>query len=578
MRVKSIVVNQGSSMNSRWIIPQTIEDTSINAVVNKFNISPTTAEVIIRRGYIDNDEIERFIHPSTKNLYDPFLMRDMEIAVDRIVRAVKNKEKILIYGDYDVDGISGTSLLVRLFRYIGIKTTYYIPHRRKEGYGLSLQGIRYANEHYVNLIITVDCGSGAIDAIGEALRNNIDVIVTDHHELIGEMPPNVPFLNPLSDDYPFKCLSGCGVAFKLAMAVVKRLGLSESELFWELDLVALSTVCDVVPLIGENRIFVKYGLRCVKKSKNKGIRALLRVSYLEGKDLNTYHLGFIIGPRINARGRLEDASLGVQLFITEDEDEALVIAKKLTIENQKRMDIEKKIVDEAELLAQDMSEEYGIVVVDKKWHPGVIGIAASRIAERFYRPTVIITVVDGIGKGSGRSIPEFHLYNALKECEDLFLSFGGHKFASGITINPANIDKFRQRFSIIAKRELEKEELIPKLKVDAVLSFEPLTSSLVKELNLLAPFGISNPYPIFLSNNVQVVGYPNLLKNKHLKFNLKDKNKIIKAIAFNNKELQTIISTGSYVDIVYQVKDNKYDNKYNIELHIKGIKLCDNKT
>ena len=578
MRVKSIIVNQGSSMNSRWIIPQTIEDTSINAVVKKFNISPTAAEIIIRRGYIDNDEIERFIHPSTKNLYDPFLMRDMEMAVDRIVHAVKNKEKILIYGDYDVDGISGTSLLVRFFRYIGIKTTYYIPHRRKEGYGLSLQGIRYAREHYVNLIITVDCGSGAIDAIGEALRNNIDVIVTDHHELMGEMPPNVPFLNPLSDDYPFKCLSGCGVAFKLAMAVVKRLGLSESELFWELDLVALSTVCDVVPLIGENRIFVKYGLRCVKKSKNKGIRALLRVSYLEGKDLNTYHLGFIIGPRINARGRLEDASLGVQLFITDDEDEAAVIAKKLTIENQKRMDIEKKIVDEAELLAQDMSEEYGIVVVDKKWHPGVIGIAASRIAERFYRPTVLITVVDGIGKGSGRSIPEFHLYNALKECEDLFLSFGGHKFASGITINPANIDKFRQRFGIIAKRELEKEELIPKLKVDAVVSFEHLTSLLVKELKLLAPFGISNPYPIFLSNNVQVVGYPNLLKNKHLKFNLKNKNKIIKAIAFNNKELQTIISTGSYVDVAYQLKDNQYDNKYNIELHIKGIKLCDNKT
>jgi single-stranded-DNA-specific exonuclease len=561
-------------MNNKWITPKPVNAALVDSVVKKVDISPTIAEILIRRGHTTEEKIHDFLYPAVKNLHDPFLMRDMERAVDRIIQVVKNKEKILIYGDYDVDGVTGTSLLIRLLKRIGADVSYYIPHRRKEGYGLSLEGIRYAIKYYVNLIITVDCGSGAVGVVEEALKNHIDVIVTDHHEARGKLPCDVPFLNPLFDDYPFKYLSGCGVAFKLALGIVKRLGLSERDLFWEFDLVALSTVCDVVPLIGENRIFVKHGIRCIKKSRNRGIRALLDVSGLKGKDIGTYHLGFVLGPKVNALGRLEDASLAVQLFITEDEQEALQIAERLSIENQKRMEVEKKIVEEAGLLAEKMKGRYGLVIDSKGWHPGVIGIAASRIAERFYRPTVLMSVIDGIGKGSARSIPEFHLYNALKECEDMFLSFGGHKLACGITIAPANIEKFKKSFDDIARRELEKEELVSKLHIDATISLETITPQLVKELLLLAPYGLANPIPVFLSHKLQVVGYPNLLKNQHLKFHLREKNKVMNAIAFRNKELSEVISMGSVIDAVYQVMENQYNNRRKLELNIKDIRLC----
>ncbi|OYD14063.1 single-stranded-DNA-specific exonuclease RecJ [candidate division WOR-3 bacterium JGI_Cruoil_03_44_89] len=561
-------------MYNKWIIPEPVDDKILDSAVKRLNISPTITAILSRRGHTTEEEIHDFLYPAVENLHDPFLMRDMERAVGRIIRAVKNKERILIYGDYDVDGVTGTSLLIRLLKRIGADVCYYIPHRRREGYGLSLEGVKYALKHYVNLIITVDCGSGAAGVIGEALKNEIDVIVTDHHEVRGELPRDVPFLNPLFDDYPFKYLSGCGVAFKLARGIVRTLGLSEKELFWEFDLVALSTVCDVVPLIGENRIFVKHGMRCIKKSRNRGVRALLDVSGLKGKDITTYHLGFVLGPRVNAQGRLEDASLAVRLFITEDEQEALLIARKLSIENQKRMTIERKIVEEASLLAEKMKGRYGFVIDCKDWHPGVVGIAASRIAGKFYRPTVLISVVDGIGKGSGRSIPEFNLYDALKECQDMFLSFGGHKFACGIKIDPANIEKFRESFDDIAKRELEKQELVPKLQVDAAISLEDITPQFVEELSLLAPYGTANPVPVFLSRGLQVVGYPNLIKNQHLKFNLSEKGKLIKAIAFNNKELDVMISTGSFIDAVYQVMKNQYDSRESIELNIKDVRLC----
>lgn len=560
-------------MNNKWIKPTPVDATLVDSVAKKFKISSTITEILIRRGYATGEKIHDFLHPVVKNLHDPFLMRDMEKAVERVTRAVKNKEKILIYGDYDVDGVTGASLLIRLLKQIGADVCYYIPHRRKEGYGLSLEGVRYAVEYYVNLIITVDCGSGSAGAVEEALKHHIDVVVTDHHEVRGELPRSVPFLNPLFDDYPFKYLSGCGVAFKFAQGIVKKLGLSEKELFWEFDLVALSTVCDVVPLTGENRIFVKHGIRCIKKSRNKGIRALLEVSGLKGRDIGTYHLGFVLGPRVNAQGRLKDARLAVQLFVTEDDEEAVQIARKLSTENQKRMEIEKRIVDEAILLAERMEGKYGFVIDSKNWHPGIIGIAASRIAERFYRPTVLISVIDGIGKGSGRSIPEFHLYNALKECEEMFLSFGGHKHACGITIAPANIEKFKENFNNIAKRELEKEELVSKLHIDAVISPEDINPQFVKELSLLTPYGLTNPIPIFLSQKLQVVGYPNLIKNQHLKFNLRAKDKIIKAIAFRNKQLNELISTNSIVDVVYQVMEQQYNNRRNIELNIKDVKL-----
>lgn len=564
-------------MNVKWLIPEPVEETVLNMVVKKNKISPTIAEVLIRRGYTNNVEIHNFLHPTMGNLYDPFLMRDMDKTVERVIRAVKNKEKIMIYGDYDVDGVTGTALLMRILRYLDAETIYYIPHRRKEGYGLSLKGIEYAARHYVNLIITVDCGSGAVGAVNEALRNNIDVIVTDHHESRMDLPSGVPFLNPLFDDYPFKSLSGCGVAFKLCEALFKKLGLSQNEIYWQMDLVALASVCDVVPLVDENRVFVKHGLRCIKKTRNKGLEALLNVSGLSNADLDTYHLGYVIGPRVNARGRLEDANLAVQLFITEDKEEANTIAKRLSYENQKRMEIEERIVEEASILAEERREDYGLVLVGKSWHPGVIGIAASRITERFYKPTIIITLIDGVGKGSGRSIPEFNLFSALKECEEIFVTFGGHRLASGLTIDPGNIDKLKKKFNSIAQRELKDKELLPRLRVDAIVTLESITPELLGEIELLSPFGLGNPIPAFVSHNLQVVGYPNLIKNRHLKFNIRQQDKVLKAIAFDSINLVPSISTGTYIDAIYQVKENQYDNTCDLELNIKDIRLSSSK-
>lgn len=555
-------------MNKRWLIPETLDTRSID-----IEVSPIIVKILMKRGYKTKEDIYNFLHPDVQNLHSPFLMRDMERAVEKILKAVKNRKKILIYGDYDVDGVTGTSLLVRFLRQISANVCYYIPHRRKEGYGLSLEGIRYAKKHSVDLIITVDCGSGAIEIIEEVLRAGMDIVVTDHHSSSKNLPTSVPLLNPLFDDYPFKDLSGCGVVFKFTQGIAEKVGLSIRELFWELDLVALATVCDVVPLIGENRIFVKHGMRCIQKTENKGVRALLAVSGLEGKEIDSYHLGFVLGPRINAQGRLKDAGIVVRLFTTDDEEEALKIAEKLSLENRKRIEIEKSIIEDAESVAERMKESYGYVINREDWHPGVIGIAASRIAERFYRPTVLISIADGVGKGSGRSIPEFHLYNALEECSDLFLSFGGHKFACGITIDPVNIEEFKKRFNNIAKRELKEEDLVPKIEIDVDLPLSRIDRSLIKELSLLAPHGSSNPRPTFLSTGLQVVGYPSLLKNRHLKFNIREKDTVIKAIAFRNKRLADMVKTGSIVDIVYQPVENRYNSKENIELYIKDIKV-----
>ena len=558
---------------SKWSIARSPDSKTIKSLSSNLGISPIVTEILLKRGYEKEEEIDKFLHPDVKNLYHPFLMRDMKRAIERVIEAVKNKEKILIYGDYDVDGVTGTALLVRFLKGIGGDVNYYIPHRIKEGYGLSSEGLRFAKEHYVNLIITVDCGSGSRDLIEEGLRNNLDFVVTDHHESDGRISSLVPFLNPHCDDYPFKELSGCGVAFKLLQGLTERLGLSERELYWDFDLLALATVCDVMPLIGENRIFIKHGMRCIKKSRKKGIKALLKVAGLEGKDINTYHLGYVLGPKINAQGRLKNAEIAVRLFMTDDETEALSIAKKLSCENEKRMKIERRIVKEASSIAEEMKGKYGFVIFGEEWHPGVIGIAASKIADRFYRPTILISLSDGVGRGSGRSIPEFDLFRAMEKCEDLFITFGGHKAACGLNIDPEKIEEFKDRFDKIAEEELKGVELVAKIKIDSELPPGEINPKLMEEIALLKPYGIGNPTPIFLSRELQIVGYPNLIKNEHLKFKIRKQDTVLQAIAFKSKELAGRLDTGSIVDIVYQLTENKYNNQSNIELNIKDVRL-----
>jgi single-stranded-DNA-specific exonuclease len=557
----------------KWIISKPPDKKLVNEVVNNLKISTTIASILVSRGYDTIEKINKFIHPKIEDMHSPFLMRDMERAVSRIITAVHKKEKILIYGDYDVDGVTSVSLLYSILKKIGANVDYYIPHRLKEGYGLSEEGVSYSLKTYVNLIITVDCGIGESEKVRELLGNGIDVIITDHHESGAKLPNSVPVLDPMVDDYPFKQLSGCGVAFKLAQALYKRLGLSERDIFSWLDITALSTVADVMPIIEENRVITKYGLLLIEKTKKPGLQALLKVSGLANKKLNTYHIGFILGPRINAQGRLGEASEAVKLLITRDRGEAAKIAKSLDEENRKRIAIQENIVKEAEEIVQktEIKNLKGIVLASDEWHPGVIGIAASRVAEKYYRPTVLIAIEDNIGKGSARSIPKFHLLSALRECEDSLISLGGHKLAAGLTIERANIEEFKKKFNKIAENRLKEDDLIPGLNIDIEIPLKKINQSLLNEIKTLSPYGLGNPVPTFITRNVQIIGYPKVVGNNHLKFKVREIDKQIRCIAFNLGNLYPQIDTGVRVDIVYQVKENEWLGEKKLQLNIKNI-------
>jgi single-stranded-DNA-specific exonuclease len=401
----------------------------------------------------------------------------------------------------------------------------------------------------------------------------IDVIITDHHEPKEMLPEAVAILDPKLDDYPCKDLSGCGVALKLAQALYKELGLNSSKLIKYFDLVALATVADIVPLTDENRIITKFGLQKLERTSNAGLQSLLEITGLINRKLNTYHLGFILGPRVNAQGRLGGARDVVLLFTTGDREEAHEIAKRLDDENRKRMEIQGEIVEDAynKVKNLNLEEIKGIVLAAEEWHPGVIGIAASRIVERFYRPVILIALDGDTGKGSARSIPEFHLYNALKECDHILESFGGHKLAAGLIIERKNIEKLKTKFNEIANNKLRELELVSKVFVDQELSLTKIDKALLNSLDAFNPLGLGNPKPVFLAKNVQVVGYPKILNNKHLKFKVRENNKVMSAIAWHSEELFNSIATGTRVDLVYGLRENEYLGHKEIELNVVDV-------
>jgi len=539
--------------------------------------SPILARLLTRRGFTTVSSAKFFLHGSLSDLHSPQLLPDIEKACNRIRHAIDKGEKILIYGDYDVDGQTSIAILMDTLKGLGGDVSYYIPNRVEEGYGLKEEPIQKAKENGVSLIITVDCGSTAVKEAALCKNLGLDLIITDHHEFRADCPEAMAFINPHRKDfdYPDKGLAGVGVAFKLAQALL-GVSIEDKRLYSYLDLVALGTIADVVPLQGESRLFAKEGLKVLTETQRIGLTALKEVAGVKGK-MRGYHVGFIFGPRLNAAGRVSDAGLGVKLLLSENKSEAEGIARKLDGYNRERQAIEKKILSHAVSRIDkeiNLKEESVIVLADKDWHPGVIGIVASKILDKFYRPVILIALKEDIGRGSGRSFGGFHLFQALEKLKSRLVSFGGHRYAAGLNILPQEIANFKKEINSLARLSLTKEDTVPVLDVDAEISFADIEESLVDELALLHPHGSSNPGPVFISRDIEVVEKPRLVGGRHLKFFLKGNGRFIHAIGFglgNREDLNFLKRAGAKIDLAYLPEENNYLGIKSIELKIKDV-------
>lgn len=561
-----------------WIVND-VQDEKVNRTAKEAGISNLLARIFLSRGIDDAGYIKEFLNPSLDSLHNPFLLKDMEKAADRIIRAVRDREKILIYGDYDVDGVTSTSILYDFLKKQEAKVSYFIPDRLDEGYGLSISAIDKILDMDVNLIITVDCGITAFEEVRYIVDNNIDIIITDHHECKEGLPQGYAVINPLRPDcaYPFKELAGVGVAFKLVQALSGKMKLNGFERRY-LDLAALGTVADVVPLLGENRVIVKYGLSMIESSSNIGLRSIIKVSGVEDRKITSYVISFVIAPRINAAGRIGDAERAVRLLTTDSETEAVELAKELDAQNKYRQDTELSIWEEVVDIIEkdaDIKRKKVIVVSGEGWHHGIIGIVASKITEKYNRPCVLITIEYGMGKGSGRSIEGFNLFKALNHCESVLDKYGGHELAAGLTLKAHNIEEFSKVINEYADSVLLESDLIPKVKIDVGIKREDVTLNIARELELLAPFGANNPGPVFKYGNIKVSEIRTVGNDKHVKLRLDDNGFIVNAIGFNKGNLINIYDESDVLDIACSLEVNSWNGSESVQLNIKDVKLSE---
>lgn len=565
-------------MNLRWVHLDDIDKEMIENYAKQLNVPTVISKILLNRGIDTFEKAKLFFRGKMENLYDPFLLTDMAKAVDRIIKAIKQNERILIYGDYDVDGITAVSMLYLLLKQLGANVCFYIPHRVQEGYGISTSGIDEAAKLQIDLIISVDCGVTAIKEVEYARTLNMDVIISDHHEPAINLPDAYAILNPKCEDanYPFQELAGVGVAYKLAQALITALNLDGSIIEDFVDLVAIGSAADIVPLIDENRIFVKEGLKKLNETSRPGLKALLQLAGLLNKPIGSGQIVFIIAPRINAVGRMGNAERAIELFTTQDYDRALEIANIFEVENRQRKNIDEETFRMAQQIVEenyDLSNSYGLVLDQDGWHPGVIGIVASRVVEKYYRPTIMISTEDNMGKGSARSISGFDIYVALKHCEDLLVGYGGHKYAAGLTIEKDKIEEFRERFNQIAFQQLNEDLLSPKLRIESEIRLSDINDRLYKFLKLLAPFGPQNMRPVFLSQKLQVVGTPMIVGNNHLKFKVRQDGIVLDAIGFNLGNLIYRIEPGaSNLDMAYVIEENTYLGRTSLQLRVKDLR------
>jgi len=568
------------SVPLKWVVASEPDPDLVQDVSSQVNLDPAITRILFNRQIDDPDLIRQFLDPKLSDLFDPFTMHGMDDAIERILNALRENEKIMVYGDYDVDGITATSLIYLVLNKLGAQVVYYLPNRLVEGYGLSVDGIKEATAQDVSLIISVDTGVTAVSEVEYARSLGIDCILTDHHEPGEILPKPIALVNPKQKECHYQCgeLSGVGVAFKVAQALYQRLQQDERELEEHLDLVALGTSADIVPLIGENRILTKFGIKQIARTTKPGLKSLAFVSGLMGKEIGTGQVVFILAPRINAVGRLGDAEMAIRLLTTKDERMAAEIARKLDKENQRRKDIDEKTLNEAlEQIRQhvDVENDRAIVLASEGWHQGVIGIVASRLVERYHLPTVMIAIDGGEGKGSARSIPGFHLCDALKECEDLLLRYGGHKYAAGLTIAPENIDAFRDRLKSVSERLLTTEDLVAKLYIDAEIELSEITHALLDTIETFAPFGPQNMRPVFLTRNCEILGQPYCVGKNHLKMKVRKGDAVFDVIGFGFGDwVRHLSGRGNLVDLVYVVEYNHWNDVTRIQLRLKDMKLA----
>ncbi len=559
-------------MNYNWKLSEEIDKAIVDELARQLNIKPIIAQLLAQRGFDSPEKAKSFFYSSLGDQHDPFLMDGMETAVKRVSKALERNEKILIYGDYDVDGTTGAALLYMFFSKLGADVDYYIPDRLKEGYGISITGVEYAASSGYTLLISVDCGVAAHKEISFASTKGIDTIVCDHHE-VEVSPEAIAVLDPIKPgcSYPFKYLSGCGVAYKFAKAVSMKLGKDELPDQY-LDLVAIAAAADVVPLVGENRIFVQAGFSAIARHPRAGIKALFESSRVDHTKLTTGQVSFNIAPRINAVGRLGDAKRAVELLITDNEDIAAEFAQVLESENFHRKILDEKTFNEAKELALGMlakGDRNSLVLHSEAWHPGVVGIVASRIVETFYRPTIMLATVDGVIRGSARSVVGYDIFAAIKACSDSLLQFGGHKFAAGLALAPENLDRFVNAFEEVVAKTILEDMKTPVISIDADLDLNDINGDFMKTLKMFEPFGPHNAKPVFRSSKVYLSD-ARIVGGSHLKMKLKSNSVVYDAIKFRNGD--TIVKAGSRLDVVYSVDENHYTGSVSYQLQLKDFK------
>ena len=556
-----------------------LKNDDIKTFSQKFNLPYEMAVLLLLRGIADEKDIALYMNKGLDGIHSPFLLSDMETACERIINAINSKEKITVYGDYDVDGITATTVLTDFLASVGAEVDYYIPNRFSEGYGLNILAVNKIARNGAKLMITVDCGISSIGEIEFAKTQKLDVIVTDHHSCKNEIPKAVAVINPKRADseYPFSGLAGVGVAFKLVLALAKKLSLNTKDIFLKYaDIVAIGTIADVVPLLDENRIIADRGIKIIQNTQNFGIKALLEVAGCKDKEITASLVAFSLAPRINAAGRMEKASLAVELFKSKSYEEASELAEHLDSLNKMRRSIEQKIFDDAQILAENLENPLVYVLKAKGWHHGVIGIVASRLCEKFSRPCILLSDEDGKCKGSGRSIEGFNLFDALSDSEEVLTAFGGHAQAAGLSIKSEDVDAFAKRINDYAKKIIKPEMLIPVLSVDCEINPAHITLEWANALKKLEPFGCDNETPVFSLSGVKILSQGTMGADKqHLYMRVAKGENIFSTVGFGMGGLSQELFQGYMADIAFTMNINTYNGTESVQLLIKDLKKAD---
>lgn len=582
-------------MDKRWVLKEPGNKETIDRLVDELSVDHHIASLLVQRGMDTYEKAKQFFRPSLKDLHDPFLMKDMDKAIERLDKAISNNEKILIYGDYDVDGTTSVALVHSFLREYHQNISFYIPDRYEEGYGISYKGIDYAYSNEFTLIIALDCGIKAVDKIEYANQKQIDFIICDHHLPGDSLPEAYAILDPKrpGDEYPFKELSGCGVGFKLIQGFAEHNDIPFNDLIQYLDLVVVSIASDIVPIVGENRILAYYGLKRVNQNPRPGIEAILEYSNIKripeakedqpnvfNKELTISDLVFIVGPRINAAGRMKDASQSVELLICSDKPFAQRIGKEINKNNKDRKELDTLITDQANKIiieGERFKSRKSIVIYNENWHKGIIGIVASRLIEKFYKPTIVLTLSNnGLITGSARSIKNFDVYQAISNCSNLLENFGGHKYAAGLSLKPENLDAFINEFEKYASKNITEHELTPEIEIDSELPLEVITPKFMRILKQFAPFGPGNMSPIFLTRKIVDSGESKIVGKNHLKFKVASPEKYdrqFSAIAFQQGQHWQKMKKMMPFDICYHLEENHWNGKTTLQLNIKDIKF-----